>query len=774
MPKKRTQQRQRAKNTKKPAGPVSSNGIEIALKQAGRHYRAGEYDEALDICRRAVEMAPKYFPALNLLGTIATRVGENALAADSFSKAAALNPTDAAVHINHGVALRNQGRLDEAIASYGRAIDIDPAIAAAHNNLGNALKDQGNLDEALAAYRRATEADATYAEAFNNLGMVLRSRQDLDEAITSFRRAIEINPRFAHAHNNLGHALGMQEKLDEAIASCRRALKINPDFADAHASLGHAYKRKGDRKRAIACYCRAIGIDPGLALVHKNLGDVYFDQGAFEDATACNCRALDIDPRDADAHFNLSRIFVAQQKPGDAVASLRRVVEIEPGRAVALNDLGNLLKNEEKLDEAVACFERALEIDPDYGEAYNNLGIVHKAQDRTEDAITCYRRSIELRPGNAEAHNNLGNALKDVDLLDEARASYRRAIEIRPNLVEAHCNLAKIHPFVPGDPEIDVLKTLLGDDEVSPDNRNHLRVALGKAFDDTGNYDEAFSHYAAANTETAKDLPFDAERHRRATAAIKRVFRTPSPMANAPGGDVYIPIFVIGMSRSGKTLVESLLAQHNEVFAAGESHAWGNALTGVLEKHGITTAFPKNVPALSEKQIVEIGDSYMIELSKLAPDSRFFVNTMPTNYPYVGLIFRSLPWAKIIYTYRNPLDNCLVSYFYRYKKGNAYSYDLRNVASYFADYQEIMDHWRRLYGDRIPAVTYEELVQHPDRVIPSLYSYCGLDYDPAAIEIDFNSDEIGCWKNYEAHIGPLREALGKWADAADKTETPQT
>jgi tetratricopeptide (TPR) repeat protein len=773
MPKKKTQRCQPATKTKKPAAPVSSTDIDAVLKRAGRHYRAGEYDDALDICRRAVAKAPQHFPALNLLGTIASRACEKALAADSFAKAAALNPTDAAAHINLGMALRNQGSLDTAIASYRRAINIDPDIAAAHNNLGNALKDQGNLDEALAAYRRATEADATYAEAFNTLGMVLRSRENRDDAIASFRRAVKINPGFAHAHNNLGHALGMQEKMDEAIASCRRALTINPDFADAHANLGHAYKRKEDRKRAIACYRRAVEIDPDLASAHKNLGDIFFDQGAYDDAAACNRRALEIDPRDADGLFNLSRIFAAQQKTGDAIASLRRVIEIDPARAVAHNDLGNLLKNEEKLDEAVACFERALEIDPDYGEVYNNLGIVRKAQDRTEDAITCYRRSIELRPENAEAHNNLGNTLKDVDLLDEAIASYRRAIEIRPNLVEAHCNLAKIHPFVPGDPEIDILKGLLGDKEVSAENRNHLRVALGKAFDDTGDYDQAFSHYAAANGETAKELPFDAERHRRAITAIKRVFRTPSPTAEAPGGDVYVPIFIIGMSRSGKSLVESVLAQHDEVFAAGENHAWRNALTGVLEKYGITAAFPKNVAALSEKQIIEIGDSYMIELSKLAPDARFFVNTMPSNYPYVGLIFRALPWAKVIYTYRDPLDNCLISYFYRYKTGNAYSYDLRNVASYCADYQEVMDYWHKLYGDRIPAVGYEDLVRSPDRVIPSLFSYCGLDYDPAAIHADFNGDEIGRWKNYDRHLGPMRDSLGEWARIQDDSEDPQ-
>ena len=455
----------------------------------------------------------------------------------------------------------------------------------------------------------------------------------------------------------------------------------------------------------------------------------------------------------------------------------------------------------------------------------------------------------------------------------------------------------KAAQFTPGDPEIELLNQLLARDDVSPDNRTHLHFALGKACDAIGLYGEAFSNYRQGNEEIARQTPFDASDHRKQVTDIKRVFRD-WPAGADPGDGDPVPIFVVGMSRSGKSLTESLLSQHEDVYGAGESRAWNTALRTVLHKNGISGPFPAYVESLTDGQIREMGEIYMKEVSRLSPGSRFYVDTMPGNYPYVGLIFRALPSARMIHCHRDPVDNCLFIYFQRYRlrlgkhgysydlrnigisllsqhedvygagesrawntalrtvlhkngisgpfpayvesltdgqiremgeiymkevsrlspgsrfyvdtmPGNypyvglifralpsarmihchrdpvdnclfiyfqryrlrlgkhGYSYDLRNIASYYAGYEDVMAHWRKLYGDRILSLPYEEMMRNPARTTARIFAFCGLGYDPGAIRAAFTTDQIGHWKHYESYLGPLRQALGRRARQAD-------
>ncbi|MCZ6467799.1 MAG: tetratricopeptide repeat protein [Alphaproteobacteria bacterium] len=479
--------------------------------------------------------------------------------------------------------------------------------------------------------------------------------------------------------------------------------------------------------------------------------------------------AVAVEPTNAAAHSNLGSALRNQGKVDEAIACFRRATEIDPDLVETHNNLGHALGSQGKLDEAIACFRRAIEIDPDFAEPHNKMGVAAKSQNKLEEAIACYRRAIEINPDYAEAYNNLGNAFKDRNKPKEAIASYRRAIEIRPDFGEPHCNLASIHTFTPGDPEIELLNQLLARNDVSPDNRTHLHFALGKACDAVGLYDEAFSNYRQGNEEIAKQILFDASDHRKEVTDIKRVFQE-WPAGADPGDGDPVPIFVVGMSRSGKSLTESLLSQHEDVYGAGESRAWNTALRTVLDKNAISGPFPTYVESLTDGQIREMGEIYMKEVSRLSPESRFFVDTMPGNYPYVGLIFRALPSARMIHCHRDPVDNCLFIYFQRYRLRlgkHRYSYDLRNIASYYAGYEDVMAHWRKIYGDRILGLPYEETMRNPAQTTTQIFAFCGLGYDPGAIRAAFTTDQIGHWKHYESYLGPLRQALGKRSRQAD-------
>ncbi len=722
------------------AAPAAGAAIDLqtALDRAVALAKKRKWREAEPMIRAVLARKPDHFDALHMLGRLYLQTGRPKDGVVVIERALALRPDRADVHFSLGNGLTALGKWDSAVAAYRRAIEIDPGHAHAHNRLGLVLASLGRLDEAAACYRRAAEIEPDLADAYNNLGNILRHQGRFDEAAAAYRRVIDIDSGYETAHNNLGMALSGLGRIEEAIACFRRALEINPRFAKAHNNLAGALRDGGDLDEAIAHYRQAA----------------------------------DLDPDSAEAFNNLGIVLEARGRTDEAIAAYRRAIAIKPDYAAAHNNVGNALRAREKLDEAIASFRRALEIAPEMAVAHNNLGIALRTQEKIDEAIASYRRALEIDPGYAEAHNNLGNIFKDLGRNDEAVACYDRAIEIRPDFAEAHFNRAKLHTFYAGDPALEKLKEFHERGDVPEEHKSNLFYSLGKAHDESGLYDEAFEFYRRANEEKGKEHAFDPRNHRRGRNEVINAFREPRPVSGARSeGEHPIPIFVVGMSRSGKTLVESLLAQHPDVHGAGETHHWTEAMQAVLAESAITVPYPHCLPSLGSDAIAGMGRGYLRAISERAPGSRYVVDTMPANYPFVGLIREAIPEARLVFCRRDPLDHCLFVYFYAYRTGNGYSYDLDHVASYYADYHRLLDHWQRLYGNHIHSVRYEELVRDPLGVAAGLYAHCGLDYDPAAIEADFTTDEIGHWRHYERHLGPLRKALTPWLGPGEDDAT---
>ena len=327
---------------------VTAAGLEAALKGAARLYRGGQLEQAKEACGNILRAAPEHFGTLYLLGAVATRAGDSALAADSFAKAAAADPANTAALVNLGLAQKNLGKPGAAIASFRRAVDIDPDFAEAHNALGKALQD-----------RNRTRDDPETA----------------GEALACFQRAVELKPDFAEAHNNLGMELGNQEKLDEAAACYRRAVALDPAHAEAHNSLGNVLRHQKKLKEAAACYRRVIGINPNFATAHNNLGKALKGLDRLDKAAASCRRALEIDPEHLGAHGTLADILYEQDALEEAEAGYRRALEIEPDNAGTLHSLGNTLRMLGNVDEAIAFYRRAIEIRPDFGNAHFHHGL---------------------------------------------------------------------------------------------------------------------------------------------------------------------------------------------------------------------------------------------------------------------------------------------------------------------------------------------------------------------------------------------------------------
>ncbi|MGD0826757.1 MAG: tetratricopeptide repeat protein [Desulfobaccales bacterium] len=345
------------------------------------------------------------------------------------------------IHVNLGVALAAQGKLDQAMAHYAEALRLEPDDAQAHNNLGLALAAQARLDQAVAHYAEALRLNPDLAEAHNNLGLALAAQGKLEQAAAHYAEALHLNPDLAAAHNNLGLALAKQGKLDQAVAHYAEALRLNPDLAAAHNNLGLALAKQGKLDQAMAHYAEALRLKPDFIGAHNNLGLALAKEGKLDQAVAHYTEALRLKPDLAAAHNNLGLALAAQGKLDQAVAHYAEALRLQPGLATVHNNLGLALAAQGKWEQAVAHYAEALRLNPDFAEAHNNLGLALAAQGKLEQAVANYGEAQRLQPGLADIPNNLGVALAQQGKLDGAITMFQKAIQIKPDFSVAYSNL---------------------------------------------------------------------------------------------------------------------------------------------------------------------------------------------------------------------------------------------------------------------------------------------------------------------------------------------
>ena len=375
---------------------IRPSSPQAVLALVAVHWQTKRYKDAELAYRRAIELDPKNAKAHNHLGVALRHQGKQDEAIVAYLAAIELDSKYADVHFNFGVALSDQGKRDEAIAEYLVAIDLDPKLAPVHLNLGVILFDQGRQDEAIAEFRTAINLDPKYAIAHYNLGVTLRRQGKQDEAIAEYRTAIKLDPKYVDAHNNLGRALVDQRKLDEAIAEFQTAIELDPKRADAHNNLGGALADQGKQDEAIAKFRAAIELDPKAARVHYNLGLTLSDQGKQDEAIAEFQTAIELNPKYVNAHDGLGIVLARQGKYAEASAAFRTTIELESKRVGAHNSLGMALHHQGKLDEASAAYRTAIELDPKRADAHYNLGEILRYQGKLDEASVEFRKCIEL------------------------------------------------------------------------------------------------------------------------------------------------------------------------------------------------------------------------------------------------------------------------------------------------------------------------------------------------------------------------------------------
>ena len=557
-----------------------------------------------------------------------------------------------------------------------------------------------------------------------------------------------------------------------------------PQIAHAEQLLqqGIAAAGRGAAEEAAAWFRKAVALRPDFAVAQANLGLLLLALRRHAEAEPHLRIATSLMPRDAALYNALGVAQEALQRFADAELAYRTALELQPGFAEAHANLGNCLRRLGRIFEAEAHFVRAIELKPEFAVAHFNLGILLQEREEHERAIAEYRQALAYRPDYVEALNNLGSSLRILGHVDEARATFERILELRPLQIEAHCNLAQFKTYQPGDPHIDQMLSQQHRLASLPDEGQvRYWFTIGKMLEDVGRHEESFAAYAEGNRAKHAITPWDEAAHldlqRRIIATFTREKLASHAVPRSAEGPA--PVFIVGMPRSGTSLLEQVLATLPSVHGAGEITWLPETLHVENGDPGADGgAFPQTLAGYSTDEYLALGRRYIERIRELAPHATHVVDKLPDNFQHVGLIHLMFPNARIVHSMRDPMDSCFSCFSRLFIANNlGYTYELGAVARYWVSYRELMLHWHAaMPAGRILDVSYEAMVGDFENQARRLVEYLGLPWDDRCLGFHQNrrivktasvaqvrkpiyKTSVARWKPYERHLGPLLDIV---------------
>jgi len=503
-------------------------------------------------------------------------------------------------------------------------------------------------------------------------------------------------------------------------------------------------------------------------------------------------------PRHAPTFQRLGLIALHQGRPEDAVREFRRSLSIEPADPVCLNNLGNVLRESGKYRGSVAAYSKALGFKPDYPNALYNLAGTLELLGEHSQAADTYRRLLNLMPDDAEAWNALGLSLLENGREAEAKRALKEALRCKPNDASLLSELGVVHQFegnleeagrlylasIAADPGFarayenlvrsrrmtsedlaltEAIGKIANDESRDDESRLIACFALGKIYDDWGNHDQAFESYARGNALKRKTVNFNAAEH---SAWVDRVVHQYDEnffsVHSGQGDPSTRPVFVIGMIRSGTSLVEQILASHSQVHGAGELLEITKLATNLPAALGTSLEYPDCIQKLSAAVIDETAGKYLGYLTERNGRAFRVVDKLPTNFLHLGLIATLLPNARIIHCRREPLDVCLSIFFQRFAQGHFYAYDFNDIAAYYAEYERLMAHWKKVLPVQVLDIRYETLLDDFEGQSRRMVNYCELDWEEACLAFHHSKRPVRTASSWQVRQPLYRTAMARW------------
>ncbi len=600
----------------------------------------------------------------------------------------------------------------------------------------------GQREEAKRACAKLCQSSPKDADTWLMMGVIHGHFENFVEAEKCCRRVIALSPGAPVAHFNLGIALQKQRKFGEAAKSFLQASLLNPNYAEAHNEMGVALQLSGGESgKVIESYQRAITLKP-----------VY-----------------------AEAHYNLATVLRDKLMVVDAEKHFREAILLRPGMVKAHDALGQLYKSVGYIDKAIAVYQEAIVLHPEEPVLHFQFAIAQMAMGKNQLALKSLQRVLVLSPDNIKVYASMAKALEREGQFEEGYVLLRpflRGEETDVDVALAYAALARQlgHQSQAMALLEDVLKSRL-----SIEQCKSVHFALGKLFDEVQGYEQAFAHWRSAN-ELGKN-EFDLEKNAQLFADLKSIFGVVNssrrPRATNQSA---LPLFIVGMPRSGTSLVEQILASHPAVYGAGELHDIGNLINMLPASMGSNVPYPHIIDAITSAQINGFAEQHLKKLASFSAQSSRVTDKMPHNFRHLGMIDLLLPGARIIHCLRDPVDTCLSIYSLPFSASHAYAADLAQLGAYYRQYQDLMTHWKQVLRIPMLEVRYEEIVANQEEITRKMIEFCGLPWDERCLR--FHESErvvttpsydqvrrpiykksIARWKNYERHLGPLIAAL---------------
>jgi tetratricopeptide (TPR) repeat protein len=537
---------------------------------------------------------------------------------------------------------------------------------------------------------------------------------------------------------------------------------------------GSFYKSNNQLDVAVTKFKQALALKPNYTEVHYNLGVTLRELGLIEGAIKSYKNALNIKNDYPDAHYNLGNALLSVKKYDAAIKHFESAVVFNPKFAQAYYNLGlayKLIKND---FEAGLNFDKALAIKPDYAEAANDRGVIFQNSGDLENALKYYQKSLAINPNLAVAYNNIGITEKQLNKIDNAIKSFEGAILVDPNFADAYYNLSLFKQYTLSKNQVAKMQSILIANGVSQADLISINFALAKVSEGLDNQDEFLSYLHEGNRLRKKELNYSIDFSHKFFSIIYETFALlPNSNTNSMQNILTTkrPIFILGMPRSGTSLVEQIISSHKEVYGAGEINSLAEP---ILEKI-LSNVEDKNI--FSDKHLLSMRKKYLDSFARFPTSADVITDKTPANFQYIGFILSMFPDAKIIHLKRDPRAICWSIYKSNWNEnGYRFSYNMDDLVSYYGLYSKLMNFWHKKFPEKIYDICYEDLTSNQKEETKKLLKYCELDWDDNCLNFHKNKRPVKtassfqvrqkmyqgsseAWKKYEAHIQPLIDGL---------------
>ena len=659
------------------------------------------------------------------------------------------SPPDAASGaLQHAERLLREGELRRGEAALRALLEAHPSEARARLLLGSACASAGRLEEAIGHLARALQDAPDLEAAAAELAGVCRQAERGAEAETVLAGFCERHPRAAKAWQAYADTLFDNDKPAAARAAQRQAVEVDRFFADM--------------RRAVQAAA----------------------DGAARQAEAIYRDILRADPNHVHALIGLANAALDGNAPGDAERLLKHALSVSPNTSHAHRGMARWHMNRGRFEPAEAAARRATVLNPELAESWTTLGTVCAGGLKQAEAARAFKQSLAIAPRQPRVQLSLGHVQKALGDRAGSERAYKAALGLAPQLGEAWWSLADLKTYAFSDAEVAAMRRVLDQESLGDRDRAAVRFALGKAAEDAGAVDDAFEHYRRGNAIRRRHESFDVERFERQCRRLQETFTAARiERKQAPAAPGATPIFVVGLPRSGSTLVDQILSSHSQVRGTMElPHILGYVREMDPERGGKPPGYPAAVEGMSPADFNALGQRYLEETRPYRGDAPFFVDKMPNNFMHVGLIACMLPAAVFVDARRHPLGCCFSIFKQSFARGQAFGYDLDALAAYYRGYLGAMAHWDRVLPGRVHRVIYERMVDATEAETRSLLDGCGLAFEPACLRFHETQRVVRTasaeqvrrpiyqqaktqWQAFEAHLGSLKAALGPALDA---------